>query len=119
MLKLTRTNVVALPVKLRLPTETAGKFLEGSITVRVKVLTKEEIAALSEKGTTDAEYIDQLVTSVEGLGDAEDNPLTGDAALAEVKSGLWSAFLQSAIIQAYFDQFGEARVKNSKPSRGN
>lgn len=119
MLKLTRTNLIALAVKLRLPTETPGKFLEGTITAKVKVLTKEEIAELAEKGTTDVEYIEHLVSSVEGLGDADGNPLTGEAALVEVKKGQWSAYLQAGIIQAYFEQFGEARVKNSKPSRGN
>ena len=53
-----------------------------------------------------------------GPTDADGNPISGDAALTELKSGPWSSFLQSAVLQAYFEQFGEARVKNSKPSRG-
>ncbi|WP_411832327.1 hypothetical protein [Pseudoxanthomonas mexicana] len=118
MLKLTKTALFALTAKLRLPTETPGTFNEGAITAKVKVKTKEQLLDMSEQGFTDIEYINELVDSVEGLGDENGQPITGDAAMHEVRSGAWSPFLQAAILAAYFEQFGEARVKNSKPSRG-
>lgn len=118
MLRLTKNNTIALAVKLRLPTDNPGTFNEGTITAQVVILSKDALRDLADADTTDAQYIDQLVKSVDGLGDADGNPISGDAALTELKSGPWSSFLQSAVLQAYFEQFGEARVKNSKPSRG-
>jgi hypothetical protein len=117
MLKLSKTNLVALPVKLRLPTETPGTFNEGSITCKVVVLPKERLNELADAGTPDAEYIGEVLKSVEGLGDDEGQPMIGDTALTAVTSGPWSTFLQAAILASYFEQFGDARVKNSKPSR--
>lgn len=118
MLRLIKSNTVSMPCKLRLPTENPAVFNEGSINCKVKILSKDEIRALGEAEPTDAEYIERLLVSVEGLGDEDGNPISGEAALAEVRTGQWSTFLQSAIIQAYFEQYGDARVKNSKPSRG-
>lgn len=118
MLRLIKTETVALPVKLRLPTATAGVFNEGSITAQVVVLSKDQLKDLADAETSDADYIKTIVKDVEGLGDAQGNPIKGEAALAEVLNGDWSSFLQNAILAAYFEQFGEARVKNSKTSRG-
>jgi len=118
MLKLQKVSSVAMSVKLRLPTDNPNSFNEGTIACKVKILSKETLADLGDKGLTDAEYIDTLLLSVEGLGDEDGGAITGDAALAEVKTGAWSTFLQAAILAAYFEQFGDARVKNSKTSRG-
>lgn len=118
MLKLSKTNLVALPVKLRLPTENPNTFNEGTITCKVVVLPKDRLAELSDASTPDAEYISEFLKSVEGLGDDEGKALVDDAALEAVRTGPWSTFLQAAILAAYFEQFGDARVKNSKTSRG-
>ena len=118
MLKLSKTNLVALPVKLRLPTENPATFNEGTITCKVLVLAKEKLTELAEIQATDAEYLDTFLKEVEGLGDDEGQALTGEAALDQVRKGPWSTFLQAAILSSYFEQFGDARVKNSKTSRG-
>ncbi|KHS06603.1 hypothetical protein GGR74_002429 [Xanthomonas arboricola] len=118
MLRLTKSETVAMPVKLRLPTDNPNSFNEGTITCKVKVLPKDRVRELSDKETTDAEYLDLVLVDVDGLGDENGNAIKGDAALNEVRTGGWSTFLQNAIIQAYFEQYGDARVKNSKPSRG-
>lgn len=118
MLKLRKTNTVTLPVKVRIPTDNPNTFNEGSFTVQMKVKSKEELADYSDRGLLDAEYIDELLVQVDGLGDEDGNAITGDAALFEVKKGLWSGYLQTAILQTYFEQMGESRVKNSRPSRG-
>lgn len=118
MLKLRKTNTITFPVKLRIPTDNPNSFNEGSITVQAKVKSKEELTEYAEKGLNDAEYLEEILVKVEGLGDEDDNPITGEAALAEVKTGLWSSFLTPAILQEYFERMGESRVKNSKPSRG-
>ncbi|MGH8039287.1 MAG: hypothetical protein ACREPD_16230 [Stenotrophomonas sp.] len=118
MLRLSKTDSVLLPVTLRIPTDKPGAFNEGSIDVLVKVLSKERLKEMSEQEVSDADHIKEFVKSVTGLGDADGNPITGEEALNEVLNGTWSNFLQTAILQAYFGQFGEARVKNSKTSRG-
>lgn len=118
MLRLSKTETVSMPCKLRLPTDNPLKFNEGTITCQVKVLPKGRMRELSEAETTDVEYLDLLLVSVDGLGDDEGNAITGEAALDEVRKGQWSTFLQAGILQAYFEQYGDARVKNSKTSRG-
>lgn len=118
MLRLTKTETVALPVKLRLPTDNPNAFNEGTITCKVKILSKDRMRELSEKETTDAEYLDLVLVDVEGLGDEDGKAINGEAALREVRDGDWSTFLQAGILQAYFEQYGDARVKNSKTSRG-
>ncbi|MDO5625010.1 MAG: hypothetical protein Q4G71_10000 [Pseudomonadota bacterium] len=117
MLKLKKVDTVALPVDIRLPTEKPGEFNTGKITAHVRIRSRDQVRELTERELSDEEVIRELVTAVDGLGDAEGNPVTGDAAIAEVTSGAWSNFLTAAILQAYFDQYGEARVKNSAPSR--
>ncbi|CEM56775.1 hypothetical protein ABFU56_02920 [Xanthomonas campestris pv. campestris] len=118
MLRLTKSETVAMPVKLRLPTDNPNSFNEGTITCKVKIISKDRMRELSEKDTTDAEYLDLFLVDVDGLGDEDAKAINGDAALTEVRTGQWSTFLQAAILQAYFEQYGDARVKNSKPSRG-
>lgn len=118
MLKLTKTATVARPVKLRLPTDNPATFNEGTITVGVKILTKEQLKDLADAELHDTEYLRQILVSVSGLGDEDGHPIEGEAALAQVYTGPWSTYLQNAILQDYWEQYGEVRVKNSKPSRG-
>lgn len=118
MLKLTRTNTIAMPVRIRLPTDKPNVFNEGTITCQVKIKSKDEIRQIVEAEISDADLVRELVQDVSGLGDADGNPLQGDAAIEEIISGPWSSYLTVGIIQTYFEQYGEARVKNSRPSRG-
>lgn len=117
MLKLRRSNTVGRQVKVRLPTENPNTFVEGTLTAQVRIKTKDELKQFADEELSDAEYVRELVASVEGLGDEDGNAITGDKAIDEVVSGPWSNYLTAAILQDYFEQFGEARVKNSKPSR--
>lgn len=118
MLRLARTNTVHLPVELRIPTDQPNVFATGTIQCQVKILAREEIKAIQDNPVEDEEYLRKILVSVAGLGDADGKAIEGDAALEEVFNGSFFAFLQPAIIGAYFDQFGRAHVKNSKPSRG-
>ncbi len=118
MLKLKKVAIVCRQVMLRLPTDNPDTFNEGTFTVGVKILTKEKLKELADADLHDTEYLRQILVSVSGLGDEDGNPVEGDAALAEVYSGPWSTYLQNAILQDYWEQYGEVRVKNSKPSRG-
>ncbi|WP_295937046.1 hypothetical protein [uncultured Xanthomonas sp.] len=118
MLRLTKTDTVALPVKLRLPTDNPNAFNEGTITCKVKILAKDRISELTQQETSDVDYLRLILVGVDGLGNEDAVAISGEAALAEVYEGAWSTFLQAGILGAYFEQYGDARVKNSKPSRG-
>ncbi|MPS34464.1 MAG: hypothetical protein E2593_04055 [Stenotrophomonas sp.] len=118
MLRLKKTDAVARQVNLRLPTENPNSFNEGTITVMVKVLTKEELRDLANAELGDAEYLRRILISVDGLGDDEGQPIKGEKALEEVYTGAWCAYLQNAILQDYWEQYGDARAKNSRASRG-
>jgi len=118
MLRLTKTNAVSRTIKLRLPTEKPNVFNEGDITAKVTLLPKDELRVLLDADQGDAEFLRRILVSIEGLGTEEGEPISGDSALAEVYSGKWSAYLQNAIIQDYLEQYGDARAKNSKTSRG-
>lgn len=116
MLKLTKVDSVVRPVAVRLPTEQENVFNEGTIRVRFKIKSKDEVVELSK--LADREFIANVVTEVIGLGNDQGEALTGQAALAEVQDGLYSAYLQQAIVAEYWDHFGDARAKNSRTSRG-
>lgn len=118
MLRLSKSDTVAMQVRLSIPTDKPTVFNEGTIDCQVKILSKQRLKELQEQETGDAEYLKEILQSVTGLGDADGNPLVGEEALANVYEGTWSTFLQPAIVQSYFAQFVEARVKNSKPLRG-
>jgi len=118
MLKLSKTNTITLPVTVRLPTDDAGKSNEGTLNVRYTLLPREEVIALNKQELTDREYIERVVVGVEGLGNDEGQPISGADALAAVLDSPWSGYLQLAILEEYFTHFGQARVKNSRPSRG-
>lgn len=118
MLKLHKTNLITLSVKLKLPTDNPNSFNEGTITAQMLVKSKEELSEFSDRGWVDADYIEELLKKVEGLGDEDGKAFDNEAAIGEVKKGQWSGFLQPAILQAYFEAMGDSRVKNSRPSRG-
>lgn len=116
MLKLSKATTFSREVKIRLPTDNPIVFNEGVLAVRYNIKSKDEVVALAAQGLSDQEYFDETVNSVDGLGDADGNAITGEAALTETRSGKWSNYLLAAIIGDYFEQYGEARVKNSRPS---
>ena len=117
MLRLARTNTVHLPVELRIPTDQPNVFATGSIQCQVKILAREEVKALQDGPIEDEEYLRKILVSVTGLGDSDGKAIEGDAALEEVFNGAFFAFLQPAIIGAYFDQFGRAHVKTQAVAR--
>lgn len=107
-------DIFSLKVELAIPPE--NPKMKGFLNVDFFVKTKDEVKELGEEGLDDSEYFSRLVSSVRGLGGADGEALTGQAALDEVQQGKYSMWMVPAIIQAYFEQYGEARRKNSKGS---
>jgi len=116
MLKLSKTSTYTRVLTVRLPTDDPERFDEATIQVKYRLVPRNELTALAAEG--DSVLIEKVVADIHGLSDGEGQALTGDAAMAELLEGGWSAHLQGAIVTDLFGQFGEVLVKNSRPSRG-
>lgn len=108
-----------LKVELCIP-PTGPKRMQGVITANCRMFNKQELKALAEEGLEDAEYFERIVVSLDGMGrkgaDGKAEPVTGEAAIKEALEGKYNTYILPAIIGTYFEQFGEARRKNSKTS---
>ena len=100
------TPVETFPLKVEVECP-VGK---GYFIFDCKVKTKEEAKELRNKGLTDEEYFRELVTDVRGVPGG----LTGEAAMTWILTEKVSMWALSAFIDAYFEQFGEARRKNGQ-----
>lgn len=118
MLKLSKVSEVVLQVTMRLPTDNPNKFIEGTVNCRVKVLGRDQLNDLLQRELPDEEFAGELLVGVEGLGNEEGVAYTGTEALQEFLRGPWSTYLVAGFMRAFFEQFGDVRVKNSKASRG-
>lgn len=114
--KLKMIETFPLEIELSIPPE--NPVMRGKIVCDAIIQTKEQVKALGERELEDTEYFDNIIKAVHGLGAYDsDEPLEGQAALDEVRNGRFSMYFLPAIIQAYFEQYGEARRKNSKSLR--
>lgn len=112
-------EIPSIPVRVEFAIPAKNPILQGFLIANCNVMSKPDMKAMAEDDDMkDDEMFDQIVVSVEGIGTSQGTLLEGQAALDEVKKGKLSQYLLPAIVGAYFEQFGEARRKNSKPSRG-
>lgn len=118
MLKLSKASSVVMQVTMRLPTDNLHKFIEGTVDCRVKVLGRDQLNELLQRELPDEEFAGELLVGVEGLGNDEGVAYTGEEALRQFLRGDWSTYLVAGFMRAFFEQFGDVRVKNSKASRG-
>ena len=108
-------TTVPLKIEIAIPGGARGHFI-GNARVRSKADNKalvERYRDFQGEGDPDEGFVRELYDSFTGLGDADGNELTGDAAFEAVLKGPFSAFLTPAVVQAYFAQYGEARMGNS------
>lgn len=106
--------ISTLPMTVEIAIPPKRPVLQGSFVAHVKILSKPEFKELVDEELDDVVFFDRVVDRIEGLASTADpsNALQGQAALDEVKSGPFSQYLMPAVIQAYFEQYGEARRKN-------
>lgn len=117
-------KVLTTPIKISVAIPPENPQIKGSFIGHARVRTKGENKALLQRfdpyegeGDADEVLIRELYERFEGIAN-EDGELTGDAAFKELLTGPLSAYLVPAVIQAYYEQYGEARQGNSKRSRG-
>jgi len=114
-LNLKPVTTAPLKIDIAIPGGARGHFI-GHARVRSKADNKalvERYRDFQVEGDPDEGFVRELYDSFTGLGDADGNDLTGDAAFEAVLKGPFSAFLTPAVVQAYFAQYGEARLGNS------
>lgn len=113
-------EVETFPIKVEMAIPPVGKpEMQGVITVRCNIKNKDEVKSLAEEQLSDSDYFDRIVIGIEGMGRKEgDNVrlLSSEEAIDEVKNGRYNMYFLNSIITAYFEQFGEARRKNSSSS---
>lgn len=118
-LNLRPVTTVPLKIEIAIPGGARGHFI-GNARVRSKADNKALLERYSDfqgEGDPDEGFVRELYDSFTGLGDADGNELTGDAAFDAVLKGPLSAYLTPAVVQSYFAQYGEARLGNSGKSR--
>ena len=109
-----------IPLKINIAIPPENPTIKGHFTGHARVRSKKENKALLEKfqdftgdGDSDEELVRELYEGFSGLGDDAGQELTGEAAFDAVLKGPLSAYLMPAVVQAYYEQYGEARLGNS------
>lgn len=113
----TLKKIATFPLKIDLAIPPQNPQIKGYITVDCKARTREENRELLDQNLADAEFLKEISVNIRGLGDADGNAIEGEEAFKQCTEGEHSAWLLPAIVGAYYEQFGEGRRKNSKPSR--
>ncbi len=111
------------PIRIDIAIPPEKPEIKGHFIGHAKIRSKADNKALLEKysdwdgeGDADEAMVRELYDSFEGLGD-DTGDLKGEAAFAAVLSGPLSAYLTPAVVGAYFEQYGDARMGNSRKRR--
>lgn len=119
---LTTKKIDTAPLKIAVAIPPENPQIKGYFVGRAKIRSKAENKALFERIDSgelsdDEALVRELYEGFDGLAN-EQGPCVGEAAFQELLTGHLSAYLVPAVIQAYYEQYGEARQGNSKRSRG-
>lgn len=105
-----------MKVHIAIPAE--NPLIEGFITVDYAVLSPDERDDLNKQKLSDEEYFKRLVKGIHGLGSPDTGEaLAGEAAIQEVLKGKYALYLRTAILERYWEQYGEALQGNSPKRR--
>ena len=108
--KKSETFAVSVPVEM--PSEDARKPNKGTITVRYKHLTREQMKTLQDdlaaKELTDEQFLDRYVVGVSGIG-GEDGEFSADEQRRLVYS---EPALTLAVVTEFFRAITGAKAKN-------
>lgn len=111
-------EIITFPMTVHLAIPPEDPTMKGSIIVDVAVKSRSEVKEMSEKNVPDEEFFRDIVKGVRGLGDVNGNLLNPEDGVKEVLTGRFSMYMVPAIIKQYYEQYGEARQKNSeKPQK--
>lgn len=115
-LKIVAKETTAIRIDIAIPPEKPE--IKGHFIGHARVRSKADNKALLEKfshwegeGDADEAIVRELYDRFDGLGD-DSGDLSGEAAFDAVLRGPLSAYLTPAVVSAYFEHFGEARLGN-------
>jgi hypothetical protein len=114
-----KIDTAPLKITIAIPPENPKikGYFTGHAILRSKVENKELFDRIDAGEVEDEQLVRECYESFDGLGNAA-GYCEGEAAFVEILTGPNSAYLTPAVIQAYYEQYGEARQKNFKRSRG-
>ena len=119
-LKIKPIKTAPLPIRISAPPG-PNPIVEGTFIGHAIIRTKPENKALLDRidasDMGDDEVMRLLYTGFDDL-ENDNGKCSGEEAFREVLEGEMSAYLAPAAIQAYYTQYGEARVGNSRGRRG-
>ena len=111
-------KIETFPMKVEVAIPPENPIMRGHVTVHCKVKTKAEVKDLRERELEDKEYFEEVATGVSGLSAPDsDEALEGMEAITEFTEGRYSLYLLNAFVEQYFEQYSDARRKNSKTRR--
>lgn len=115
MLKFVKSDNFRATVHVRLPGNDPQKPVEGSFTATYKHFDRSAFDAMLEEQLADAEFLDRVLVSVEGIGDDNGNALPANEQRVLVLNDL---ALGAAAVRCFVESLAGAGGKNSKPLRG-
>jgi hypothetical protein len=113
-LTITPTSTFPGKIELNVP-----GVLQGFISVDFAVMSPPEFKEFTAEDLTADEQLRRVVRAVRGMpSDDGQRALEGDEAIEACVNGRFAMWIKLAIVEFFFSQYGEARVKNSPRSRG-
>lgn len=115
------TTISTEPMKIHLAIPPEKPIIKGYITAHAKLRSKAEMKQFGEDiqdnvYDDDIAVLKEMYTGIDGLGTDTDN-ISGDAVWDFLLNDKVGSYIVPALIQAYFDQYNDARQKNSARSR--
>lgn len=93
--------------------------LQGYINIDFLLMSPQEFEDFAKEDLSAKEQLQRVVQSVHGMpSDDGQRELEGQEAIDAVLGGRYALWIKPAIVEFFFTQYGEARVKNSPRSRG-
>lgn len=93
--------------------------MDGYLNVTYPVMSPTQFDEFLKEELTPDEQFDRVVLAVDGMPDADTGEvLEGQAAVTAARNGKFALWTRGALVIHFMEQFGDARVKNSKRSHG-
>jgi len=115
-------KIETVPLKISIAIPPEKPVIQGMFIAHAFARTKEENKVLFDRVdagelTEDIDILKSLFQGFDGIGN-EKGYCEGEAAFVEIATGPNSAYLVPACIQAYYEQYGEAKQGNLRGRRG-
>ena len=115
MFKLKKVDTFKTRVNVNRATDNPEKPEAGSFIAEFRSLSRSQLSDLRESVSSDADIVDHVLVDVEGVGDADGEPMAFELVKAAILDDI---ALSAAVVRAYLTAVAGAPEKNARPSRG-